>query len=259
MSSVPPVGHPLRFTTIAHADRRILGPMSGSRLAGLAAACQVSPGDHVLERGVGKGAFLVGLLGRWPGATAEGFDRNPWFLAAAHAAAAEAGADVAARLSFVETDAPGVMVADRSVALTVAMGATGIVGDQRQTVARLAAATRPGGTVVFADGFWTRLPPADGLASFGMALDELADGVDGFAALGAEAGMAVEAVDVVDVAEWDDYEGSYAAAVERWAASSPDDPERATFLERAARMRSSYADWRRDAFGYAIARFRVPG
>ncbi len=91
---------------------------------------------------------------------------------------------------------------------------------------------------MFADGFWSRLPPADGLAAFGMALDELADGVDGFAALGAEAGLDVEAVDVVDVAEWDDYEGSYADAVERWATANPDDPERVTFLERSSRMRS---------------------
>jgi hypothetical protein len=112
--------------------------------------------------------------------------------------------------------------------------------------------------VLFADGFWSRLPPSDGLAAFGMTLDELADGVDGFAALGAQAGLAVEAVDVVDVPEWDDYEGSYAAAAQRWAAANPDDPERDAFLERAALMRSSYADWRRDAFGYAVARFRVP-
>lgn len=252
------MGHPFRFTTIAHADRAVLGPMSGVRLAALAAACSLGPGDHALELGVGKGAFLVALLTRWAGATAEGFDRNPWFLAAARTAAIEAGVDVAGRVSFVETDAPGVLLADRSVALTVAMGATGIVGDQRETVALLAAATRPGGTVVFADGFWSRLPPADGLAAFGMTHDELADGVDGFAALGAEAGLAIDAVDVVDVAEWDDYEGSYAAAVARWAAANPDDPERVAFIERSARMGTTYADWRRDAFGYAIARFRVP-
>lgn len=232
--------------------------MSVGRLDDLAAASPLSPGDHVLELGVGKGAFLVALLGRWPGVTAEGFDRNPWFLAAARDAALDAGRGVAARVSFVETDAPGVMLADRSVAMTIAMGATGILGDQRETVAALAAATRPGGIVVFADGLWSRLPPSEGLATFGMTFDELADGVDGFAALGAEAGLHVEAVDVVDDAEWDDYEGSYAAAVERWAVANPDDPERTAFLERSARMRTSYADWRRDAFGYAIARFRVP-
>jgi len=233
--------------------------MSPARLEGVVAALPLTTGDHALELGAGKGAFLVALLARWPGATAEGFDRNPWFFAAARAAAAGAGADVAGRVSFVETDAPGVLLADRSAALTVAMGATGILGGQAETLAGLAAATRPGGTVLFADGLWLRLPPPDGLAAFGMAMDELADGVDGFAALGAEAGLGAEAVEVVDQDEWDDYETSYVAAVERWAAANPDDPERTAFLERAGRMRSSYADWRRDAFGYAIGRFRVPG
>jgi SAM-dependent methyltransferase len=233
--------------------------MSRTRLGAIAAACASARCDHALELGAGKGAFLVAWLARSPEATAEGFDRNPWFLATARAAAAAAGADVAGRVSFVETDAPGVLLADRSAALTVAMGATGILGGQAETLAGLAAATRPGGTVLFADGVWLRIPPADGLAAFGMALDELAEGVDGFAALGKEAGLGVDDVEVVSEDEWDDYEASYVAAVERWAAANPGDPERDVFLARAGMMRSSYADWRRDAFGYAIGRFRVPG
>jgi Methyltransferase domain len=232
--------------------------MSDARMAGVVEVCPLGPGDHVLELGVGKGAFLVPCLARRPGATAEGFDRNPWFLAAARAAAAAVGGDVADRVSFIETDAPGVPLADRAAALTVAMGATGILGGQRETVAGLSAATRPGGTVLFADGLWLRIPPADGLADFGMTRDELADGVEGFAALGIEAGLEPLGVDVVTDAEWDDYEASYAAAVERWAAANPDDGERTAFLERAALMRASYAAWRRAAFGYAIGRFRVP-
>ena len=83
--------------------------------------------------------------------------------------------------------------------------------------------------------------------------------MDGFAALGVAAGLAVEDVEVVSTDEWDDYEGSYAGAIERWAAAHPDDPEREAFLARAEMMRSSYAGWRRDTFGYAIGRFRVPG
>jgi hypothetical protein len=162
-------------------------------------------------------------------------------------------------VSFVGTDAPGLMLADRAAALTIAMGATGILGGQAETLAGLAAATRPGGIVLFADGLWLREPPADALAAFGMARDELADGIDGFAAIGLEAGLRPEAVEVVDEAEWDEYEASYVAAVERWASAHPGDPERDAFLARAAGMRTSYADWRRDAFGYAIGRFRVAG
>jgi hypothetical protein len=232
--------------------------MSAGRLAQLVARTPLAPGDHALELGVGKGAFLVALLRDRPGATAEGFDRNPWFLADARGAAVEAGDDVAGRLSLVETDVPGALIADRSVALTVAMGATGILGGQASTVSGLAAATRPGGTVLFADGCWLRDPPPAGLAVFGMTRDELADGVDGFAALGVEAGLVPEAVEVVDQAEWDDYEAAYVGAVERWAAANPEDPERAAFVARAEAMRASYAAWRRDAFGYAIGRFRLP-
>ena len=234
--------------------------MTDARLASLAEACALAPGDHVLEVGCGKGAFLVALLGRWAGATAEGFDRNAWFLAEARSAAGAAGPDVARRASFVETDAPGVLIAERESALGVAMGASGAFGgDAPATVRALADAVRPGGLVVFADGLWMREPPADGLAAFGMARDELPDGIEGFAALGRATGLLVESVDVVDDTEWDAYEMAYAEAVEAWAAAHPDDPERDAFLARADAMRASYVGWRRDAFGYAIARFRAPG
>jgi SAM-dependent methyltransferase len=223
------------------------------------ARCALAAGDHVLELGCGKGEFLVRLLRRWTGATGEGFDRNPWFLAAARAAVAEAGPDVERRVSFVETDAPGVLIADRSVAMTVAIGASGILGDQAATVAGLAAAVRPGGIVVFGDGLWIREPLVSGLASFGMTRDELPDGVEGFAALGIEVGLEVLDVEVVDDAEWDAYEDAYAGAIEQWAAANPADSDAGPFLERATLFRESYAEWRRDAFGFAIARYRVPG
>jgi SAM-dependent methyltransferase len=225
----------------------------------LVARSELGAGDNVLEPGCGKGEFLVRLLEGWPRATAEGFDRNPWFLAAARAAAVEAGAQVVRRVSFVETDAPGALMADRSVALAVAMGATGILGDHAATVAGLARAVRPGGVVVFADGLWIREPPSSGLASFGMTRDELPDGPEGFAALGVEAGLALLDLEIVAEAEWDAYEEAYAGAIERWAAANPDDPDAGPFLERAGLFRTSFLEWRRDAMGFAIARFRVPG
>ncbi len=142
--------------------------------------------------------------------------------------------------------------------MAVAIGASGIIGDEAATVAGLAGAVRPGGVVVFGDGVWIREPLSSGLASFGMTRDELPDGVEGFAALGIEAGLEVLDVEVVDEAEWDAYEDAYAGAIERWGAANRSDPEAASFLERAALFRASYAEWRRDAMGFAIARFRVP-
>ena len=255
----PPIGDPRRFSTIAHGTRRILGPIDDARLDALVEACPLERGDHVLEIGCGKAELLVRLLARWQGATAEGFDRNPWFLADGHAAADAAPGDVGTRLSLIETDAPAMFLADRSVAMTIALGATGVYdGSQTATLAGLAGATRPGALVVFGDGLWIREPSAAGLRAFGMARAEMVDGPDGFAALGLEAGLEVEGVEVVDEAEWDAYEAAYAETIAVWAAAHPDDPEHDEFVARSAMMAESYRDWRRDAFGFAIGRFRVP-
>ena len=143
--------------------------------------------------------------------------------------------------------------------MTVAMGATGVYeGSQSATIAGLAGATRPGGVVVFGDGLWIREPSAAGLRAFGMAQDELVDGPEGFAALGVELGLEVLDVEVVDDDEWESYEAAYAEGIASWATAHPDDPEHDEFVARSAMMAESYRDWRRDAFGFAIGRFRVP-
>ncbi len=118
---------------------------------------------------------------------------------------------------------------------------------------------RPGGVVLFGDGVWVREPLCSGLASFGMTRDELPDGPDGFAGLGVEAGRRgarrrgrrrgrVGRVRGL---------GTLARSSVR-AAANMSDPEAEAFLARAQLFRSSYAEWRRDAFGFAVARFRVP-
>jgi hypothetical protein len=217
----------------------------------------LAPGARVVELGSGKAALLIRLLRRWPGASAEGFERNRWFMAEARTAAAEAG--VAGRLSLVDTDSPGALLGGRSVDVAIAMGATGIVGEQAETLAFLASIVGPGGQVVFGDGAWLAEPDPEGLAAFGMARDELADGADGFADLGRAAGLEPVTVELVSTGEWDEYESAYAGAIDAWAAANPDDPERAVFLARAAAMRASYAAWRRASMGFAIGVFRTPG
>ncbi len=102
----------------------------------------LAPGARIVELGSGKAALLIRLLRRWPGTSAEGFDRNRWFMAEARAAADEAG--VAGRLSLIDTDSPGALLAGRSVDLAIAMGATGIVGDQAETLSVPGVDRRPG-------------------------------------------------------------------------------------------------------------------
>ena len=212
------------------------------------------PGARVVELGCGKADLLIRLLQRWPAASAEGFDRNPWFLAEARASAGAAG--VSSRLSLIETDAPGALLSGRSVDLAIAFGATGIVGDQAGTIAFLASIVTPGGEVLLGDGVWVADPPPEGMVAFGMTHDELVDGVEGLAASGRASGLEPVSLELVSVAEWDAYETAYAGAIEAWAAANPADPEHDAFLARAATFRASYAAWRRASMGFAIGRFR---
>ena len=211
----------------------------------------------MLELAPGNGELLVRLLAAHPGARATGIDRSPWFLRNARQRAVELG--VADRIELRDEDATRVSWPIDAVDLAIAVGAAGILGDHAGTVAALARMARPGGgLVLFGDGVWTGEPPADGLAAFGMERGELPEGLAGQQALGAAAALAPLWSELVTVEEWDDYESAYGSMVEPWAAANPEDRDRDAFIARTALMRKSYADWRRDSFGFGITLFRRP-
>jgi SAM-dependent methyltransferase len=211
----------------------------------------------MLELAPGKGELLVRLLAAHPDARATGIDRSPWFLRDAQARAAELG--VADRLELRDEDATQVSWPVDALDLAIAVGAAGIIGDHAATVAALARMVRPGGgLVLFGDGVWIGEPPAEWLAAFGMERGELPNGLDGQQALGAAAGLEPLWSELVTVEEWDDYESGYGSLVERWATAHPEDPDRDAFMARTTLMRQSYAEWRRDSFGFGITLFRRP-
>jgi hypothetical protein len=251
---MPPVGDPLRFTTIAHAGRRVLGPISDERLDSIVARLALAERARVVELACGKAELLVRLLAAYPGSRAVGIERSPWFLADARRRAAEAG--VADRLDLREEDATDVDWPVGDVDLAIAIGASGIVGDQVATLQLLAGMARPGGLVLFGDGVWVREPPPAGLEAFGMDRAELPEGLDGQRSLGNASGLDAVWSELATVGEWDDYEQTYAGQPEAWAARHPADPDAATFRERAGMMRDSYAGWRREAFGFGLTLFR---
>lgn len=98
---------------------------------------------------------------------------------------------------------PGSLLTDGRADLAIAMGASGILGDQAATLAGLAAAVRPGGSIVFGDGVWSAEPPDEGLASFGMTRGELPSGPAALLAIGRGLGLVPLDVETVSQAEWD--------------------------------------------------------
>jgi Methyltransferase domain len=244
----------LRFTTVAHAGRRVLGPISDERLDAIVARLGLPDPARVMELASGKAELLIRLLTACPGARAVGIERSRWFLADALQRAADAG--VADRLVLHREDATKVPWPVAEMDLAIAVGASGIVGDQLATVRLLAGMAKPGALVLFGDGVWVAEPPAAGLESFGMDRSELPDGLEAQRSLGTAAGLEPLWSQLVTVEEWDSYEGAYAAAPDAWAGEHPDDPDATAFRERAAMMRDSYTAWRREALGFGITLFR---
>jgi len=54
------------------------------------------------------------------------------------------------------------------------------------------------------------------------------------------------------LADWDDYEGAYAARVRAWLDARPLDPDAGAFRDRIERWSAAYAMWGRDTMGFAL-------
>ena len=177
----PPVGHPLRFTVIAHGNRRCsdqsrasgsMGWSRGRRLSAPTTCSSSAAARAICSRGCcparrrPRPRVSTGTRGSWPRLA-----RRP--------------SRRCRRSGVVHRDRCARSARGRPV------GGDGR-RDGRERDPRLSRgdAGRPraggpaGGVVLFGDGVWVREPLSSGLASFGMTRDQLSDGPDGFAGLG---------------------------------------------------------------------------
>ncbi|MBI5168267.1 MAG: class I SAM-dependent methyltransferase [Candidatus Eisenbacteria bacterium] len=239
-----------RWTTIAHRDRALLGPV-GDRAcdamlaaAGLAAAA--TPAD-VLDIGCGKGEWLVRALVGTPEARGTGIDPNHAFVADAARRAEAAG--VAGRVTLVTSAFEPALVADRAFALAICTGASHAFGTYEQALRGLRRLVGDGGAAIVGTGFWRRTPDPGYLAAFGGSEDEMT-ALEETAALAEANGWRVSARHVSTLEEWDDYEHGYAARVREWVAAHPEDPDAPLFARRIESWAGAYERWGRDTMGF---------
>ena len=254
----PPPGHPLRFTTIAHRDRRVLGPFDESTLAAFVDDLPVRRDGIAFDVACGKAALLVELAHR-RGVSGLGIDRNPWFLAAGREAASAAKVAELVDLREGEIGTGTAPLPGDAADLASCIGASGVFGGRRETLETLSGVARPGGLVLVGEGYLRRPLTEAEEGEFGIGEDEM---VDVAATIATGTGLGLEPLGslLATEPEWDAYEDAYAGAIERWAAddAARDDPDRGPFLERAAFMRDTYARWRREAMGFGLFLFRRP-
>ncbi len=239
-----------RYTTIAHAGRELLGPLSAESVEALLERVTPAPvagrQPAVLDVGCGKGGILVRAMARL-GATGVGIDPNPAFLAEARVRAAGASLVRGPELrcaTLAETHlAPG------AFDLAICTGAAHAFGDLDAALAGLVPPVCAHGRALVGHGYWRREPAADYLAAFGGTAGELA-ALEPTLAAAARSGWTLVSHHVSTHEEWDDYERGYAAAMRVWLTAHPDDPDAPAFRDRVEAWSAAYERRGRDTMGF---------
>ncbi|MGH3715891.1 MAG: methyltransferase domain-containing protein, partial [Micromonosporaceae bacterium] len=100
------------------------------------------------------------------------------------------------------------------------VGAAHAFGGTAAALDALSSVVRPGGRLLFGDGFWERPPGDEALEIFGtetLSLVELVTQAQ-------RSGWRVLHLSVADQREWDDFESSWGAGRQEWLLEHPDDP-----------------------------------
>jgi SAM-dependent methyltransferase len=242
------ISDPCKFTTIAHGDHRYYSPLSAAKAAALVAMFRLQPGGRVLDIGCGRARFLMDVVAAHP-AHGVGVDTNSAFIAQARADAAARG--LADRLTLIAAPLAEAVAAHERFDAVVCMGSSQAVGTLADALSWAWRALRPGGTALFADGCWKQPPAQDYLDVLGAAADEMQSHA-GNAALARDAGFRVLATATASGDEWDEYEGLYCAAVERYLDAHPEDPDVDAMAARIRPWHDAYLRWGRDTLGFGF-------
>ncbi|SNS72846.1 Methyltransferase domain-containing protein [Geodermatophilus saharensis] len=238
-----------RLSAVAHRWHPVAAPVSDEALTRLVG--RLAPPGHAgraLDLGCGPGSWLLALLAAHPAMVGVGVDTSTPALDAARDGAAMAG--LVGRVAFVEADAATWEGEPADVVLCV--GAAHAFGGTAGALAAVRGHLRPGGRVLFGDGFWEAGPSEAALAGLGAEPDELPD-LPGLLAEVTRAGFEPGYGHVSTLAEWDEYEWCWTGAVTEWALTEAPAGEREEALAAARTHRRQWLEGYRGELGFLTA------
>lgn len=226
------------YTRIAHAGMAIMNPVPAEKLDEVLELLDLPARGRVVDLGCGKGDLLARVAKRYE-VDAVGIDRDAKLLA-------EAPPGINVIVADIETWNRGRGAFD----LVASVGSPA-------SLASLAGLVRPGGLVLYGDGYWRSEPPDEYLESLGAARDELED-YAGTIRQGTVLGLSPVYAVTASVDDFDRYEWSWSLNGERYAAEHPHEPGVEDFVEWIRAGRRRYVELGgRDTLGFGLFLFRA--
>ena len=227
------------YTRIAHTGMPIMNPIPAEKLEEVLALLDLPARGRVVDLGCGKGDLLARIAARYD-VDAVGIDRDAQLLA-------EAPPGINVIVADIETWNRGLGAFDLVAS----------VGSPAQ-LSSLAELVRPGGLVLYGDGYWRLEPSSPYLHALGATREELAD-YAGTIRRGADLGLTPLYAVTASLVDFDRYEWTWSLNGERYAAEHPDEPGVGEFLEWIRAGRRRYVDLGgRETLGFGLFLFRAP-
>lgn len=228
-------------------------PLSDERARRLVEGVGPPAGGRVVDLGCGWAELLLRALAAEPTATGIGVDNDAEAIARGSANADTRG--LAERVALHCADAASWPAADADALIMV--GASHAWGG---TVAALRAARthlRPGGLLLFGEGFWEREPTPAALAALDAEPDELTT-LAGLVELTLDAGYRPLDICTANTDEWDSFESRWCAGRERWLLEHPEAPHAAHVRAEVDQHRDGWLRGYRGILGFAHLTLALP-
>ena len=228
------------YTRIAHTGMTIMNPIPAAKLDEIVALLELPARGRVVDLGCGKGDLLARIARRYD-VDAVGIDRDAQLLA-------EAPPGINVIVADIETWNRG----------RGAFDLVASVGSPAQ-LSSLAGLVRPGGLVLYGDGYWRQKPSSEYLDALGAKRGEL-DDYAGTVRRGEELGLTPVYAVTASIDDFDRYEWSWSLNGERYAAEHPDEPGVEEFRGWISGGRRRYVELGgRDTLGFGLFLFRAAG
>jgi ubiquinone/menaquinone biosynthesis C-methylase UbiE len=226
-------------------------PLADARADEIARRLAAAGPRDVLDIGCGWGELMLRVVEQAPGSVGTGLDHDERLLERGRRVADDRR--LGERVRFL--DEP-VTTWDEPAELVLCIGSSQAFGSVPDALHRLRSLVRPGGRLLFGDGFWEPSGPVDESLVWDDVLD--LPNLAGLVSQAQDAGYRPLYVEAATTAEWDAFESGYLADDEEWLLRNPDHPEADAVRAAADEHRDRWLRGYRNGLGFGYLTLGLP-